>query len=79
MPVMLRAEKASFNQAVIDVKTKLPKDGTEPMSGDLIMDDHKVTQVGEGTLDSDATNLGQVNDKFTLGSVKARRRALKGK
>ena len=78
MPVMSRAEKASYDDAVAELPNKLGKDGTDAMEGDLVMADHKVTKVGAGTVDSDATNLGQVEDKFALGHVKARRNKLKG-
>jgi len=79
MPVMTRAEKLSYDQAVVDVKTKLSKSGSEPMEGDMNMAKHKVTQVGDAVAADDATTLSQVEKKFTLGSIKARRRQLKGK
>jgi len=79
MPIMSRAEKASYDDAVDQVPTKLPMDGTGAMEGDLDMGSNKVSQVGAGTASTDATNLGQVDSKFALGSLSARRRQFKGR
>jgi len=71
MPVMTQAEKAGYDQAVITLPSKLSKDGTEPMEGNLVLANHRITKVGEGIDPQDVTNLGQVEAKFALGAIPA--------
>lgn len=42
----------------------LPKDGTDPMAGDLPMGGHKVIGLGTPTADGDAVPLGYADSKF---------------
>jgi len=73
MPVMTRAEKAGYDETAVKLPTKLAKDGFDVMGGDLQMGSNKVTQVKDAEVSSDGPNLGQVEDKFALGSYMNRR------
>ncbi len=105
MPLLTVAEKASYDQTVLDTAqnaldiettsarvdalnqavtqnstniatlntSTLKLDGSSEMGGDLNVGMHQVENILDATSNQDATSLSQVNSKFTLGIIGARR------
>ena len=57
-------ESDTVGKLIADINKKISRDGSTPITANLPMGGHKVTDLGAPTSDNDAVNLGYINKNF---------------